>query len=173
MLRLTLRSGRDGRLLARIVERDGVAFVLDYGDPDMVADASRRVLHGGFAVRWQDAVETATPGAPGLIRQLALYYASQGLLVFVDEPTWMRRGALPPEDAPRPLDSGPPTLLPDDPADVAEDTEILSRKDLAKVLAKAEERRGRREVWTPPPVSEDETEFIDDDDTVELGRLKR
>ena len=28
MLRLTLRSGRDGRLLARVVERDGLLFVL-------------------------------------------------------------------------------------------------------------------------------------------------
>lgn len=179
MLRLTLRSGRDGRLLARIVDRDGAAFVLDYGDPDVVADASRRVLHGGFSVRWQGAVEQAAPGAPGLLRQLALHYASQGLLVFVDEPTWLRRGALAPEDAPKPLGEGPPTLIPDDPTDVVEETEIVSRSDLQKVLAKSE---ARRETWSPPPLEpvrlpdlpaeDDETEQIDDDDTVELGRRR-
>lgn len=90
MLRLTLRSGRDGRLLARIVERDGVLFVLDYGDPQVVLDASRRVLHGGFGIGWEGETETALPGHPALLRQLALHYAEVGLLVFIDEPGYPR-----------------------------------------------------------------------------------
>lgn len=87
MLRLTLRSGHDGRLLARIIERDGVLFVLDFGDPMVVSDASRRVLHGGFGVSWQGKAEVALPGTPMLLRQLALHYASAGLLAIVDEPS--------------------------------------------------------------------------------------
>ncbi len=180
MLRLTLRSGHDGRLLARIVDRDGIAFVLDYGDPEVVADASRRVHHGGFAVRWQGALEQASAGAPGLLRQLALHYAALGYLVFVDEPTWPRRAGVAPEDAPSLPSSGPPTLLPDDPSDVGEETEILSRRDLELALARHEAQVPRRPPAAVVPLEpvplpdlppEDEvTEQIDDDDTVELGR---
>jgi hypothetical protein len=94
VLRLTLRSGRDGRLLARIIERDGVLFVLDFGDPAVVADASRRVLHGGFGVPWEGTTEVALPGHPALLRYLALHYASAGFLVFVDEPGHPRLGEL-------------------------------------------------------------------------------
>jgi hypothetical protein len=94
VLRLTLRSGRDGRLLARIIERDGVLFVLDFGDPVVVSDASRRVLHGGFGVPWEGSTEVALPGHPALLRHLALHYAASGLLVCVDEPGHPRLGEL-------------------------------------------------------------------------------
>jgi hypothetical protein len=94
VLRLTLRSGRDGRLLARIIERDGVLFVLDFGDPAVVADASRRVLHGGFGIPWEGETFVALPGHPALLRHLALHYAAAGFLVFVDEPGHPRLGEL-------------------------------------------------------------------------------
>ncbi|MEQ1502504.1 MAG: hypothetical protein ABMB14_09740 [Myxococcota bacterium] len=135
MLRLTLRSGRDGRLLARIVDRDGVLFVLDFGDPATLTDASRRVLHGGFSVHWQGQSETAIPTNPALLRQLALYYASQGLLVFFDEPDWPRIARQGPLDVPRPYSAGPPTLLPDEPNE-PELTQLLSRKDLVDLKAR-------------------------------------
>lgn len=91
MLRLTLRDSRDGRLLARVIDRDGYAFVLDYGDRQLVADAARKVMQGGFMVRWEDSLEEAVPGQPTFLRSLAMHYASEGLLVSVDEPTWTRR----------------------------------------------------------------------------------
>ncbi|HHO52983.1 MAG TPA: hypothetical protein ENK18_19430 [Deltaproteobacteria bacterium] len=91
MLRLTLRDGHDGRLLARIIDRDGYAFVLDYGDRAVVADAARKVMQGGFLVRWEEVIEEASPGSPTFFRLLAMHYATEGLLVSVDEPTWTRR----------------------------------------------------------------------------------
>ena len=147
MLRLTLRSGRDGRLLARVVEREGLMFVLDFGDPVLMADASRRVLHGGFAVEWQGRNETAQPGASALMRQLALFYAAQGGLVFVDEPDWPRaaprtaRSQPPP--AVEPIAAPPvlpvalgslPTLLPEDPWEEQESHTVLrSRRELQEL----------------------------------------
>lgn len=131
LLRLTLRSSSDGHLLARVIEREGTAFVLDYGDPRLVAEASRLVHQGGFKVRWQDRDETAVSGSPSMLRQLALHFAAQGHLVFVDEPDFPRR-ALPPQKEPLATDGGPPTLYPDDPSGHDMDTEILSREDLAR-----------------------------------------
>lgn len=120
MLRLTLRSNRDGRLLARLIERDGLLFVLDFGDPKVVSDVSRHVLHGGFNVTWQGRSEIALPGTAALFRQLALHYAASGLLVFVDEPSR-------PDLAPVPL------LLPI-PAEIidVEQTDLLSAVRLAQ-----------------------------------------
>lgn len=46
MRRLTLRDRTDARFLARIVERDGFVFVLDFGDADWIADATDRVHRG-------------------------------------------------------------------------------------------------------------------------------
>lgn len=179
MLRLTLRSGRDGRLLARIIDRDGVAFVLDYGEPEVVADASRKVLAGGFGVLFGDHAETAAPGHPSMLRLLALHYAAEGLLVAVEEPDWPRAAWVPPEDPPRLVGDGPPTLMPDEPTDTGDDTELLSMRDLARALLAVPEPE-------PPPVtgpaplvpfplpdlSEDDeaTELVDDDDTIALGR---
>jgi len=130
VIRLTLRDGRDGRLLARIVDRDSSALVLDYGDPETIAGASRLVRQGGFSVMWQGAVEEAAPGAPGLLRHLAMHYAASGALVFVDEPTW-----------PRPVGSDAAMLLPDDPTDLVEDTEILTIRELGAALARVDSQR--------------------------------
>jgi hypothetical protein len=139
VLRLTLRSGSDGRLLARVIERDGVLFVLDFGDPAMLADASRRVLQGGFTVEWQGAVETAHPNNPALLRQLALHYATRGLLAFVDEPDWPRQAIY------RPLQAGPQTLLPDEPWDAGDgerNTELRSRRELVELQDRIDSTRG-------------------------------
>jgi hypothetical protein len=140
VLRLTLRSGRDGRLLARVVERDGLLFVLDFGDPVLMTDASRRVLHGGFTVDWQGRTETALPSTPPLLRQLALHYAAQGVLVFVDEPDFPRAApvAISPAGAslrPLPLSANLPTLLPDEPWEQEQDcnTVLRSRRELQEL----------------------------------------
>jgi hypothetical protein len=86
VFRLTVRSHRDGRVAARIIEQDGELFVLDWGDPALIEDAARRVLHGGFVVTWEGTEQTAVPGSPAMLAQLALHYASHGWLVFADEP---------------------------------------------------------------------------------------
>lgn len=176
MLRLTLRSARDGRLLARIVEREGVAFVLDYGDPAVVADASRKLLHGGFTASWGGALETAAPGTPALVRQLALHYVEQGLLVVVDEPDFPRREGISPVDVPSPLSEGPPTLLPDDWSEGGDtDTEILSRRDLVRLKARLEAERVVRERWKPPPLEPLTLPEADEDDepTEEIDPARR
>lgn len=176
MLRLTLRSRRDGRLQARIVDRDGVLFVLDFGDQAILTDASRRVLHGGFTVSWQGTDETANAGNPALFRQLALYYAAHGFLVWVDEPDWPRPAFVDPIDAPRRhLLGGPPTLLPDESAE-PELTEILSVQDVKRVLDRIDTER-------PPPPSGPPTLLTpvlvldpdggDDDVTEEISRKPR
>lgn len=176
MLRLTLRSGRDGRLLARIIDRDGVAFVLDYGEPAVVADASRRVLHGGFGVQFGDLHETASPGHASMLRLLALHYAAEGLLVAVEEPDWPRTALPAPEDPPRRAGDGPPTLMPDEPTDTGDDTVLLSARDVALALQAATVAPLSR----PPPLvplhlpeleaDDDSTELLDEDDTVLRGR---
>lgn len=145
MLRLTVRSGRDGRLLARLIDRDGVMFVLDYGDPSLLSDASRKVLHGGFAVSWQGVNETAIPHNPALLRQLALFYASQGLLVCVDEPDWPRIARKAVAEPPA-WGDGPPTLLPDDAPDIDPSTRLMSRKDLLALRDKLERLDERAEA---------------------------
>lgn len=138
MLRLTLRSADDGRVLARVVDRDGTVFVLDHGEPDTVAEAAQLVLHGGFQVTWQGVVDTAVPRTPQFLQRLALHWAGQGHLVFVDEPDWPRRAGVDPEDVPArpdgpvPLDAHLDTdsLVLDDPVgpgDLDAETEIVSR----------------------------------------------
>lgn len=84
MFRLTLRSRKDGRFLARIIERDGFAFVLDYGDPDTVADASERVARG-FTVFHEGAMKNVLPASKELLPRLADYYDNEGLLVKLEE----------------------------------------------------------------------------------------
>lgn len=144
-MRLTVRAATDGKVLARVVERDGAAFVLDHGDPAMVAEAAQLVLHGGFQVTWQGIVDTAVPRTPQFLQRLALHWAAQGLLVAVDEPDWPRRGGVDPEDVPDRADVGGGGPLPlsanldllesltlDDPVgpgDLDADTEIVSRTD--------------------------------------------
>jgi hypothetical protein len=150
LLRLTLRSGRDGRLLARIIDRDGNSFVLDYGDPGVVRDASRRLLRGGFSVwRGGDWV-TATPRHPDMIHLLAAWYAREGLLVFLDEPTWSGRPYDLEEVLPAPDGSVGGDLLEDD-------TERISREELERVMEKSQDAPVRT-TWTPPDTEEELTE---------------
>lgn len=152
------------------MDRDGVLFVLDFGDPAMLTDASRRVLHGGFTVAWQGVDETASPGNPAMFRHLALYYAAQGFLVCVDEPDWPRPAFVDPIDAPYRLAGGPPTLLPDEPAYEPEATEILSLHDVQRVLARIETDRRPPPSGPPtlmPPVLTLDFDFEDDDDPTE------
>ena len=84
MLRLTVRQIGTSRLLVRIVEHDGSLVVLDYGDRATVEDAMRRVGQGRFSVAWEGQAHTAQPG-PGMLRLLALHYATAGHLVEVTE----------------------------------------------------------------------------------------
>ena len=91
MLRLTLRSGKDGRFLARIVDRGGFPFVLDFGDRRVIEDASQRLLHG-FTMWRHGRLVNAGPQDPEMIQLLADFYAAEGLLVFLEEPNWSFRG---------------------------------------------------------------------------------
>ena len=103
MLRLSLRQPKTGAFLARIVERDGVTFVLDFGDASVIADANRRVGRGFSVFHMGEEIEVA-PDDSRLLTYLAEYYAATGLLVALEEPGWPGRqpeedGELP-EDAP-------------------------------------------------------------------------
>ena len=112
MLRMTLRSGRDARFLARIVETGTTPFVLDWGDPRFIDDAQQRLAHG-FTMWQHGRLVTAHPSDTDFLMLLAELYCSEGLLVELDEPTWAgRAGVAPP----------PPEELTDDPV-----TEIVSR----------------------------------------------
>jgi hypothetical protein len=86
LLRLTIRSGRDGRFLARVIDRDVGAFVLDYGDTAVVAEVSERALRGGFQAWVAGRFQTAAPRDPHMILLLAHRYAEEGYLVFLDQP---------------------------------------------------------------------------------------
>jgi len=86
LLRLTIRSGRDGRFLARVIDRDVGAFVLDYGDPSVVAEISERALRGGFQAWVSGRFQTAAPRDPHMLLLLAHRYAEEGYLVFLDQP---------------------------------------------------------------------------------------
>ncbi|MBA2321862.1 MAG: hypothetical protein H0V89_12000 [Deltaproteobacteria bacterium] len=90
MVLLTVRSGRDGRLLARIVEKDGHSFVLDVGERRVIDDATQRLLKG-FTMFRMGGLVSATPQSPELLSLLAEFYASEGGLVAFDEPDWIGR----------------------------------------------------------------------------------
>lgn len=135
MLRLTVRSGRDGRFLARVIDRDGFAFVLDYGDRRIIQDASQRLLKGFTLLRYGQVV-TATPQDADLLSLLADCYAHEGLLVFVEEPTWPGRDysledRLPGWRSGEPADAGPEPLRPLDPAPLGD----LDEEDLPTEVA--------------------------------------
>ncbi len=89
MISLTLRSGRDGRFLARIVDRDGFAFVLDFGDRRIIDDVSKRLLKG-FTMWRMGTLITAVPQQAEMLPLLAEFYAHEGLLVSFEEPNWPR-----------------------------------------------------------------------------------
>lgn len=97
MLRLTLRSSKDGRFLARIVDRGGFPFVLDFGDKRIIEDVAQRLLHGFTMWRFGRLI-TAPPNDPEMLNLLADFYSGEGLLVFLEEPTWsLRQGLVAPE----------------------------------------------------------------------------
>ncbi|MCO4743366.1 MAG: hypothetical protein KC912_01170 [Proteobacteria bacterium] len=90
MIRLTLRSGRDGRFLARVIEQNGFPYVLDFGDERIIDDVGQR-LHHGFTMWRFGRLVTAAPGDPDLLLLLSEFYSGEGLLVFLDEPGWIGR----------------------------------------------------------------------------------
>jgi hypothetical protein len=93
MMRLTLRSGKDGRFLARIVESGNThPFVLDFGDRRIIDDVQQRLLKGFTMWRFGTLVQ-ATPQDPELLFLLAEFYCGEGLLVAFEEPTWPGREA--------------------------------------------------------------------------------
>jgi hypothetical protein len=112
MLRLSVRSPVTGVLLARIVQRKGSTFVLDFGDPGTIADANRRVARGFSLWRMGRLVE-ARPEDRRMLTYLAEHYASEGMLIALEEPGWAGRdpvedGELP-EDAPTEFIAKDPT----------------------------------------------------------------
>ena len=120
MLRLTLRSGRDGRFLARVIDRNIGAFVLDYGDPSVVSEASELALRGGFRTWRGGAWETAAPQDPHMIVLLAHHFAAKGHLVFLDEPSFAGRTETVEERLPHWLDNERT-----DGTDFTDDTELV------------------------------------------------
>jgi hypothetical protein len=91
MMVLTIRSGRDGRFLARVVDQGGRPFVLDYGDSRVIEDLVQRITRGFTMIR-QGRLLHVHPGDDDLLVQLASFYAEEGALVFYEEPTWLGRG---------------------------------------------------------------------------------
>jgi hypothetical protein len=85
MQRLTLRDPSDNRFLARIVDRDGFAFVLDFGDANTIADASRKVAHG-FTLGTGPGAEHVPANSADILEKLALHYLHEGLDVSLDKP---------------------------------------------------------------------------------------
>ena len=109
MVSLTLRSGRDGRFLARVVDRGGFAFVLDFGDQRVIDDVSQRLLKG-FTMWRMGTLVTAVPQQSEMLQLLAEFYAHEGLLVSYEEPNWPR------ESRRLALDASSADDLEDDPA---------------------------------------------------------
>jgi hypothetical protein len=91
MLRLTIRSGQDGRFLARIVDSGGFPFVLDLGERHLIDDAQQRILHGFTMWRYGQLIN-CHPQDADFLMYLADYYAHEGALVFFEEPNWEGRG---------------------------------------------------------------------------------
>jgi hypothetical protein len=96
MVRLTLRSGKDGRYLARVVDSGGFPFVLDFGDDRIIDDAHQKLLHGFTMWRFGELM-TVTPQDPDVVALLADFYVGEGLLVAFEEPNWPGRKAPEPE----------------------------------------------------------------------------
>ncbi len=124
MLRLTLRAAIDGRMLARVMDRGGMPFVLDFGDHAVIREVREHLQHG-FALQRFGELVNVRPHAPDLLARLADLYAASGRLVFLDEPTWPGR-------APQGLLL--PSLPPPDSALLEDfDTEIVDEDDLPDV----------------------------------------
>jgi hypothetical protein len=159
MLRLTTRSGKDGRFLARVIDPgNGFPFVLDFGDKRIIDDAQQRLLHGFTMWRYGELV-TAVPQAPDMVPLLAEFYIGEGLLVALEEPTWSGRDHTLDERIPVPeidLDlmappHQPPRLsivqMPSDLDEADVPTEVVALDDLTdlgEVLETTEETESKR-----------------------------
>lgn len=127
MLRLTIRSGIDGRFLARVVGSGGRPFVLDFGDSRVIEDLVQRI-NRGFTVIRADRLVHVHPEDDDLIEQLAVYYLIEGALVALEEPTWPGR------PQPQPRRDTDFEELEDDLGGLEDDpTEMLSFSDLPTV----------------------------------------
>ena len=149
MLRLTLLSNRDGRFLARIIDRDGFAFVLDFGDRRVIDDATQRILHGFTMWRYGSLV-SAVPQTPELIITLADYYAREGLLVFLDEPMWAGRPTRQLADSwsGQVRETQEVVQQPADLDEADDDTELINYADRELTLPPS--KGAVREQWQPP-----------------------
>lgn len=125
---LTLRSGRDGRFLARVIDQGGRPFVLDFGDPQVIADIVQRITRG-FSVIRQGRVLHVHAGDPDLLAQLGAFYASEGALVFLEEPTWHGRRSPIRQSLPRQPSAAPGPEL----SDEDDPTETVGLSDLPDV----------------------------------------
>ncbi|MCA9570458.1 MAG: hypothetical protein KC656_21590 [Myxococcales bacterium] len=151
MQRLTLRAAEDSRFLARIVERDGFAFVLDYGDPEMIADATDRI-NRGFSVLVSGHLEHVAPGAADLMPRLAAFYEADGLLVSLETPmTHMPGRVFDDPDATRlkrPASDVQTVLLERD-----DETDLVTLESLSLDAARvADAPPARRLLWNPGPL---------------------
>lgn len=102
-MRLTLRSAEDGRYLARIIEREGYAFVLDFGDRGIIEDVAQRLRHGFTLWRFGEML-TAMPQSDRMLEMLADHYVREGCLVFLEEPGHERAAEPPTDEEPLALD---------------------------------------------------------------------
>lgn len=148
MMRLTLRSGKDARFLARIIDAGGGhPFVLDFGDRRIIDDVQQRLLHGFTMWRFGELI-SATPSEIEMLQNLAEFYAGEGLLVALEEPTWNGRDSTLDERIPVPAADrelfGAPASSSGDLAEHDDATE-LAHKD------------------------EDSTETAESDDTSDVG----
>ena len=160
MLTLTLRSYTDGSYLARIVEQDGEVFVLDHGDPQMIADAVQRIQRG-FTVMRAGTVHRVSPRQEGMLVALADHYAGEQILVAFEEPLWPGRSE---EESVSSLSEVDPLAflpsLEDDTQDAP--TDVWSRKDADRVRELIGEARERavRETWSPNTEDDEHTQIF-------------
>ncbi len=91
MFRLTLRSARDGRFLARVVDQGSGPFVLDFGDNRIIDDLAQHLQHGFTLWRFGQLVITS-PDDDNFMVLLAEFYAKEGLLVFLEDPESLEEG---------------------------------------------------------------------------------
>ncbi|MFK7929157.1 MAG: hypothetical protein AB8H79_13270 [Myxococcota bacterium] len=179
MLRLTLLSGRDGRLLARVVESNGRPFVLDQGEPDLLEDVVQRLNHGFTVIRGGEVTHTS-PDDPNVLAKLASYYAEKGALVFLEEPTWMGRAAsgarLPSGSGVHPLavPSPSPTVPPGSFDDSDDPTETVERSSIplfVEDLSDMDTLLNDAPVSSEPSHRPEPTEDASDVDTEQMGGL--
>jgi hypothetical protein len=143
MLRLTLLSGEDARFMARIIDRDGFPFVLDFGDRRVIEDASKRIQHG-FTLWLHGKLISAVPQTEELIVLLAEHYAREGLLVFLEDPMY--------REQPKREFSGK-VAASDEMGEADDETELIDFEDVERPATPQE---AIRQVWTPPESDDDD-----------------